>query len=174
MLLVLGDSVAFWAGRRCVLGGGIRATGWRGGRIGDHRFRSWAIETALKEKPQQVLLTIGGNDLTAPVFNTRILSNWFEELTAGLLAAGAEKVWVMSIQPRTSHRPGDVAVSVFRRRRRLMNLVLRRQFSRSCASPQVVFAPFTPPDNFIGRDGVHPSAEGWQALATFILTLAPV
>ena len=38
---------------------------------------------------------------------------FYEELTAGILAARAEKVWVMSIQPRTSCRPGDVAVSVF-------------------------------------------------------------
>ena len=55
-----------------------------------------------------------------------------------------------------------------------MNIVLRRHFSRSCASPQVVFALFTPPDNFLGGDGVHSSAEGWQALATVILTLVSV
>ena len=42
-----------------------------------------------------------------------ILGNTFEELTAGILAAGAEKVWIMSLLPRISCRPGDFPVSIF-------------------------------------------------------------
>ena len=171
MLLVLGDSFAYWAGRRCDLGETIRTAGWRGGRIGDAAFRRWAIATVHEMKPQRVVLLVGGNDLTGEGFNTRQLYSLFQELTLGIAAAGASETIVFPIPPRSSCRRGDVSVAMYCRRRRLFNKVLKKELSRPQASSQASFSNFRPGDGFLGRDGVHPSAGGWQVLAEAITAL---
>ena len=173
MQLLLGDSFAYWAGRRCPLGEAVQTAGWRGGAIADGRLRKWAIATVVRLQPAQVLLIIGGNDLAREHFSVRILSALFEELTLGLLAAGADSIVVFPIPPRASCRHGDVVVSVYRRRRRLMNQVLRRQFSHPVTNPQVTFGQFSFNECHLGRDGVHPSAVGWQALADAVAAVTP-
>ena len=172
MLLVLGDSFAHWASHRCVLPASVVTAGRRGGRLDDEAFRQWAIGVVFRSRPERVLLIVGGNDLAGPVFNARHLHQMYEELISGVLAAGAGQVTVLPIPPRTACRPGGATVSAYRRRRRLMNLLLRRSFRRPRAASPVAFCPFTPGPGFVGRDGVHPSAEGWRELAAVILFVA--
>lgn len=172
MLLMLGDSFAFWAGQRCRLPPSVRTAGQRGGRLGDERFRRWAISTVMAMQPRRVLLIVGGNDIARPPFNPRLLSQLYEEIVLGILAAGADHVHVFPVPPRTSCRRGDVTVSVYRRRRRLVNLFLRRLFAPRGAVPSTVFGAFRPEDDFLGRDGVHPSAAGWASIAEYVRALA--
>ena len=164
MLLLVGDSFAFWAAQRCTLDASICTAGWRGGRIGDDRFRRWAIATVAHLCPGRVLLMVGGNDLAQPSYNSRQLMRQFDELVLGMLAAGAGQIDVFPVPPRTSCRHGVVTVAAYRRRRRLTNLLLRRRFARPCSDLPVTFNSFQPAEGFVGRDGVHPSPAGWQAI----------
>ena len=148
MLLVIGDSFAFWAGRRCSFEGDVRTAGWRGGRISDGEFRRWAVATVMDMRPRTVALIVGGNDTAGDTFNTRLLSSLYWELTLGFAAAVAQRTVVFPIPPRTAQRPDGASTSVYRRRRRLLNMVLRRQFSRPDACPQAGFASFCPDDIF--------------------------
>ncbi|KAF0288869.1 hypothetical protein FJT64_012762 [Amphibalanus amphitrite] len=172
MQLIIGDSFAFWAARRCTLGEAVRAEGWRGACISSDGFRRWAVATVRRLEPAQVVLLVGSNDLAAPQLSIRLLVGYYEELTMGMLAAGAGRVIVMPLPPRTRLRARDVSVAVYRRRRRLANQVLRRQFSRTSANPEVTFGPFVFSVDFLGPDGVHPSAAGWQALAEALTSMA--
>ena len=76
---------------------------------------------------------------------------------------------IFPIPPRVSCR--HVPTSVYWRRRRLLNLVLRRFFSRWNDDSRVVSSPFHAAMDFIGSDGVHPSAAGWREIARYISTL---
>ena len=102
--------------------------------------------------------------LAAPQFSVRHILCLYEELTAGMLAAGAGHVIVMPLSPCSFLRPGDVSAAVYRRRRRLVNQVLCRQFYRPRANPDVSFRQFVFNDDFLGTDGAHPSVAGWRAL----------
>ena len=177
MFLVIGDSFAYWAGRRCAFRVPAQTAGWRGGCISDDRFRRWAVATVLHLRPQRVLLIVGGNDLARVPFSPRHLLGFFRELTLGLLAAGAEEIHVFPVPPRTSTRPGAASVSAFRRRRRLVNMLLRRLFARPAVASPVAFCAFQPAESFVGADGVHPSRAGWQAItdvAEAIATSSPL
>ena len=164
MLLIIGDSYVHWARTRCDLGSSVRTAGWRGGCLTSDSFRRWAVRTVRHIQPRRVLLVAGGNDVAQQSFSPRILSQIFEELTAGLIAAGAKHVFVFAIPPRSRTRPGDASVSAYRKRRKLMNQILTRQFSKPEANPDVSFIRFQPAAGFIGRDGIHPSPEGWRCL----------
>lgn len=164
MQLFIGDSFAHHAAERCHLGEATRAEGWRGARLSQDSFRRWAIARVLHWRPARVVLFVGSNDLAAQQFSVRHLVGFYEELTAGMLAAGAGCVVVMPLPPRSRLRPGDVSAAVYRRRRRLVNQVLRRQFARPRANPDVSFGRFVFGDDFLGPDGIHPSAAGWRAL----------
>ena len=169
MLLVLGDSFAPGVGRRCSVDPSVCSSGRRGGRISDESFRRWAIRQVFDLQPRRVLLMVGGNDIDQAPFSARQLCQLFEELVLGILAAGATEVYIFPVPPRVSCR--HVSASVYRRRRRLLNLVLRRFFARWKDGSQVVFSPFHAAMDFIGGDGVHPSAAGWRAVAHYINTL---
>ena len=102
--LVIGDSFAYWAGRRCAFRVPAQTAGWRGGCISDDRFRRWAVATVLRLRPQRVLLIVGSNELARVPFSPRHHFGLFRELTLGLLAAGAEEIHVFPVPPRTSTR----------------------------------------------------------------------
>ena len=119
MLLILVDSFAYWAGTRD-LGPDVVARGWRGARLANEEFRRWAINVTHQERPRDVLLIVGGNDVACAHFSPRLLGKFFEELILGIYAAGAEYVHVLYIPPRSATRPGSATVSVYRRRRRLI------------------------------------------------------
>ena len=94
MLLLVGDSFAFWADRHCMLPTSICTAGWRGGYIRDERFRRWAIATVADARPEHALLVGGGNDIAQPSYNSRQLMQAFDELVLGMLAAGAGRITV--------------------------------------------------------------------------------
>ena len=102
----------------------------------------------------------GGNDLARPTCRLRTWLGSLQELVLGVLAAGATVVWIMPIPPRSGLRPSDVSARQFRRRRWVANRLLRRLFRRAPA----ILVNISPPADFLGRDGVHPSAAGWRAL----------
>ena len=170
MLLVLGDSFAFWAGRRCSLDASVSVAGWRGGRISDDQFRRWAVAEVARRSRPRVLLIVGGNDIDQRSFNARQLMACYGELALGLLAAGAESVHLLPVPPRSSCRL--CSASAFRRRRRLANLLLRRRYARPDPDTPIVFTAFTPSMSFIGHDGVHPSAADWLELERHIASVA--
>ncbi|KAF0296198.1 hypothetical protein FJT64_006347 [Amphibalanus amphitrite] len=174
MLLVIGDSYAHWASSRCQLREGVQAAGRRGARIADDEFRRWAIRVAHHVRPQDALLIIGGNDMAHEHFSPRLLGQHYEELVLGLLAAGVGFVHILPIPPRSASRPGSVPAPVYRRRRRLTNQVLRRLFCRPVAAPCVAMCEFPMGDGFLGRDGVHPSEDGWRRLQTLISHIAAI
>ena len=172
MLLILGDSFAYHFRDHFRHAQGVRAVGLRGARIGNPEFRRWAIRRAVIERPPKeerfrVLLIVGGNDIARSAFRQRDLQADFAELVAGLLAAGAETVFILPLPPRDAARPGDARLTQYRRRRRLANYVLLRTYR---GEPAVCLA-FRPPAGFLGRDGVHPSARGWQALCELASSL---
>ena len=144
MLLVVGDSFAFWAARQCPPDVSICTAGWRGGRIGDDRFRRWVIATVARVRPSRVLLMVGGNDLDRRAFSPRIIMELFHETVLGVLAAGASQVHVFPVPPRTRCRRGVVTVAAYRRRRRLTNMLLRRRFARPGAALPAAFGSFQP------------------------------
>lgn len=162
MLQVLGDSFAFHLGQFFTPESGVRVMGRRGARVGDPAFRRWAIRLAAHDRPDQVLLIVGGNDLShdPAAFRQRHLLADFKELATGLLAAGVREVVILPLPPRDSARPAAATVAQYSRRRRLANYILRRTFT----APPVRCIAFQVPPGFLGRDGVHPSAAGWQAL----------
>ena len=172
MLLVLGDSFAYWAGRRRELHEHVRTAGWRGGRIADDDFRRWAIATVQRLRPTRVLLVVGGNDVASNPFSPRVLTGLFSELALGIVAAGAAQLHVLPIPPRAVCRRGPVSVSAFRRRRRLTNLLLRRLCRTRRADFPMAFCHFQPALGFVGADGVHPSEVGWASLIHTITSLA--
>ena len=167
MLLILGDSFAHWAGARD-MGPGVVARGWRGARLADEEFRRWAINVTLQQRPRDVLLIVGGNDVACPQFSPRLLGQMFQELILGIYAAGAE--YVLNIPPRSVTRPGSASVSVYRRRRRLINLMLRRLSRRPASgnAPRFALREVALSPGFLGRDGVHPSPTGWRDLGRVI------
>ena len=168
ILLLVGDSFAFWASRRCVLHESIRTAGRRGGCVRDDSFRRWAIAAVASLRPQHVVLVVGGNDLAHPQYNARIVVHQFHELVCGMLAAGAEAITLFPIPPRSASRSGAVSAAIFHRRRRLTNMLLRRRYRRPSVDLPVAFGSFVPGENFLGRDGVHPSASGWQAFGEWL------
>ena len=164
MLLVLGDSYAFHFRSVCGVDGAVAAVGWRGARVGCDEFRRWAISQEVLRQPRRVLLMAGSNDLARPEFRLRLFFAQIRELSLGLLAAGAEEVLLLPIPPRLRLREQDVTLHQYQRRRWLTNRLLRRKFGR----PPVWQVPFEAPPGFIGSDGVHPSAVGWRALASYV------
>ena len=83
-----------------------------------------------------------------------------QELVLGHLAAGATAIWILPIPPRNGLRPSDASAPQFQRRRWVANRLLRRLFRRA----PVILVDYALPADFLGRDGVHPSAAGWRAL----------
>ena len=158
MLLVLGDSYAARFRSRYGGDGRIDAAGRSGARVGDDDFRCWAIRRAALLRPRCVVILAGGNDLARPKFRIRLFFCDIRELALGLLAAGVELVLFLPIPPRLGGR--GVSPSRFQRRRWVVNRLLQRKFRL----PPVACLDFVPPVGFLGDDGVHPSAVGWQAL----------
>ena len=138
----------------------VTADGVRGGCVGDDSFRRRAIQAAVRHRPRVAVIMAGGNDLARPSCRLRNWLGSLQELVLGVLAAGATVVWIMPIPPRSGLRPTDVSARQFRRRRWVANRLLRRLFRRAPA----MLMQFSPPADFLGRDGVHPSAAGWRAL----------
>ena len=138
----------------------ISAAGRGVARLCDEHFKTWALREAVERRPRQAIVMIGGNDLAAPRFRQQLLVASFQELALGLLAAGAERVPIFPIPPRDSFRSGDVLPQQYRRRRRVTNKILKVKFRKS----PVKCLPFVVPDGFLARDGVHPSAPGWETI----------
>ena len=129
MLLVLGDSHVPSLEAYLDPAWPVTCAGWPGARLGDERFRRWAIRTACELRPQRVLLLVGSNDLADPAFSQQRLIAAFRELSLGLLAAGADLVLVCALPPRARLRRQDVTPTCYRCRRQLANQ-LRHKFRR--------------------------------------------
>ena len=167
-MLVLGDSYVARLGAHLDPAWRVSCVGRPGARVSDDCFRTWALRTAIERQPVSVLLIVGGSDHPArPLFRQQELLVYFDELVAGLLAAGVAHVFVLAIPPRVHLRATDVAASCFRRRRRLANNKLRRKFGRA----PVMYVPLPTPGEFLGPDGVHPSAGGWRELTDIVRRL---
>ena len=167
VMLVLGDSYAFWLHRHIDAALPVASEGIRGGCIGEQRFRRWAVQAALRHRARVVLIIAGGNDLARPACNPRDWLWLVRGLTGALLAAGVERVHLLPVPPRSRLRPGDATARQYRRRRWLANRLLTDHFR---GAPAEVL-PFTPSPDFLGRDGVHPSPAGWRALEDVIKTV---
>ena len=166
-MLVIGDSYVARLGAHLDPAWRVSCVGRPGARISDDGFRTWAVRTAVERQPVSVLLIVGGNDLARPLFRQQELLAYFDELAAGLLAAGLDQVFVLAIPPRVHLRATDAAASCFRRRRHLANDKLRRKFGRA----PVMYVPLPTPGEFLGPDGVHPSAGGWRRLTDIVRRL---
>ena len=164
MALVIGDSYA--ARLNDLLGPDdhLSAAGMRGARVCQEQFRHWALREAVALKPRVAMLLIGGNDLACPEFRQRNFIRNLRELALGLLAAGAERVFLFPIPPRDTFRRQDARPEQYRRRRRLTNRILKATFKRD----PIICAPFVVPSGFLSRDGVYPSDSGWRALLAAI------
>ena len=117
-------------------------------------------------RPQQVLLMVGSNDLAGQDFRQQRLIGYFDEITLGMLAAGAQVVRVWLLPPRVSMRRGDVSGACYRRRRQLANAKLKHKFRREPV--RWVSCPTT---HMLGPDGVHPSRVGWQIVCSMVAQL---
>ena len=164
MLLVLGDSFAARMRSRLPPDGPIEAVGWSGAHVHDELFRRWAIGQVVQWRPDAVLVIAGGNDVAQPGFRQRQLLADLRELALGLSAAGADRVFLFPIPPRDRLRHGDSSTVQYRRRRRFANRIMRATFRHF----PIICRPFAVPSNFLGRDGVHPSEAGWQALFAYV------
>ena len=160
MLLIIGDSYSCRLKEHLDRSWGLVCVGKRGARLSDESFRRWALANAIASRPSSVLLIVGGNDLARPAFQQGEFIACYEELSLGLLAAGAELVWLLAIPPRVNMRRGDVSAACFSRRRHIANAKLCSKFKR----PPVQFLPIRTSHGFLGPDGVHPSRRGWQTL----------
>ena len=170
MLLVIGDSFAFHLPTHLEPTWRVTCAGWRGARLADESFRTRAIRSAAMSGCRQVLVIIGGNDLARPDFSSTHFMTQFRELELGLLAAGVVHVAILAIPPRVGRRKTDVSCVHYRRRRRSLNLRLRLRYRR----PPVQFVPCPAVSEFLGRDGVHPSREGWRAIRLVVYALLSV
>lgn len=168
MLLILGHSYAAHLESRVALDNRMQAIGWRGARVSDEHFQRWAIQQALQRQPQRVALLVGGNDLSQPQFRQRSFIQQLHQLCLGLLAAGAEGIVVFSIMPRDRMRDGDVSRNTYRHRRHLCNKILSKKFRHA----PILCHKFSPSLGFLGRDGVHPSANGWMELVAALSAYA--
>ena len=163
MLLVLGDSFAARLERQLDPAWPVACAGCPGAKINSGAFRRWAIRTAHECRPQRVLLMVGSNDLATPQFRQRELMDNFEELSLGLLAAGVDSVYICAIPPRCRFRSEDASAGCYRRRRQLANVKLRHK----CRREPICFISCSS-DQMIGRDGVHPSQQGWVAICHMV------
>ena len=167
MLLIIGDSFAHHLATHLNSSWDVSCVGRRGARLSDESFRRWAIATTINTRPTRVLLIVGGNDVAHPTFEQRSLAALFEELSLGLLAAGADSVRILAIPPGTQLRAADVSAACFSRRQRVANSKLKGKFRRD----PVMFRALCTSKGFLGRDGVHPSRRGWQTLCAVVRTL---
>ena len=167
MLLIIGDSFAFHLRAQLDPAWRVTCVGRRGANLSDDSFRKWAIETAIDIRPTRVLIIAGGNDLAKPQFRHQSMVALFEEISLGLLAAGADQVRILAIPPRVVMRKDDVTAACYNRRRYIINGKLRNKFKRD----PVVFRYMCTSKGFLGRDGVHPSSQGWQILRTVVCSL---
>ena len=167
MLLIIGDSFTYHLAVHLNPSWDVSCVGRRGARLSDDSFRSWAIAMAVNTRPTRVLLIVGGNDVAHSSFQQRALTALFEELSLGLLAAGADSVRIPAIPPRTQLRAADVSAACFSRRRHVANSKLKGKFRRD----PVMYRALCTSKGFLGWDGVHPSKRGWQALCAVVGTL---
>ena len=161
---MLGDSYAHHFRAFCRADDHVDAAGWRGARLADDEFRRWAIRETVLRRPRNVFLMVGGNDLARPTFRLRQFFVLLRELVLGLLAAGAETVFLLPLPPRSQLRTDDVSARRYQQRRWLVNRLIRRKFCR----PPVQQVTFVDSAGFLGADGVHPSDMGWRALRSCV------
>ena len=129
------------------------------------------VSTVHRLKPQTVLLIVGENDVAQRHFSPRQLTQYFEELTLGMSAAGAQNIYVFPTPSRNTFRVGGATAAVYRRRRRMVNQILRRHFYRPVAASHAAYCHFKPSVGFIGSDDVHPSAVGWEEIRQVIVNV---
>ena len=161
---MLGDSYAYRFRSFCRADDSVNAAGWRGARVANDEFRRWAIRETVLQRPRNVFLMVGGNDLAHPSFRLRKFFVLLRELVLGLLAAGAETVFLLPLPPRSRLRRDDVSPRRYQKRRGLVNRLIRRKFFR----PPVQQVVFVDSAGFLGADGVHPSDMGWRALQSCV------
>ena len=159
-LMILGSSHAARLRRRLRERGsefpGISAAGIPGGRLLNQRHHRRLLTEAKVQRPEQVLLVIGGNDLCGRDLDFPFLSESLTALGLGLLALGVRRVWALPILPRMVARPGDVSAPRFEQRRLAVNRIWATRFRR----PPVTLVGVDIPRDILGRDGVHMSARG--------------
>ena len=167
-LLILGSSHARRLGRNLQERGReeslISAAGIPGGRLMSERHRIWLLTMAKARRPKTVVLMLGGNDLSARDFDLPSLSTHLSILGLGLLALGVENVWVLPILPRSTTRPVDVSPQRYEQRRLATNRIWSTRFRRA---PVTMINAEYPPGT-IGRDGVHLSARGEEAVLEIV------
>ena len=163
MLLIIGDSFACLLSDQIKDMPGVKSLGKRGGKITNRNFFDWCIEMAQKERPEKVLIIAGGNDIATDYCKLSLFLKRVGELNDGLRATGVSHVYMLPVPPRINFR-GTLTKREHARRRRVVNAALKKF---------VVVAPVPryPADQFLGRDGVHPSSVGWQFLRRAVADL---
>ena len=159
-LMILGSSHAARLRRRLRERGGefpgISAAGIPGGRLLNQRHHRQLLTEARVQRPERVLLIIGGNDLCGRDLDFPLISDSLTALGLELLALGVQQVWALPILPRSVARPGDVSAPRFEQRRLAVNRIWAARFRR----PPVTLLGVDIPRNMLGRDGIHMSARG--------------
>ena len=115
-MLVLGDSYAVRLHDRQPLPL-ITAAGVRGGGVNVDSFRRWAVRFAAQCRPGVVVVVAGGNDLATRACSTQAWLRNMQEMALGLTAAGAARVLIMPIPPRTTFRDAGMSARLYSRRR---------------------------------------------------------
>ncbi|KAF0309100.1 hypothetical protein FJT64_019742 [Amphibalanus amphitrite] len=160
-ILILGSSHGKHMARALAAAGApdtVRAFGIPGGRLGCPEHRRRLLRAAADNRPMDVLLVIGGNDLCQRDLDVPQLSRDLIALGQGLRAAGAVEVFVYPVLPRTRVR--GVCPATYEQRRRFLNRVWASRFR----SPPITLIDAPADVAMLGRDGVHLSPSGQRAV----------
>ena len=107
---------------------------------------------------------VGGNDIASGEFTARQFEECFDKLVRAFHERGVNLTAIFPIPPREQTRPQDVTPEKYRKLQKVANKGLRVKFGRPIARPEATFIRFNEWEDFLSRDGVHPSHQGWCSI----------
>ena len=170
-ILLLGSSHARRFKRRLREGGyearRMSAEGIPGCLLSSEAHTARLLRIAKARKPEQVVLMLGGNDLSSRDFDLPHLSGELHLLGLGLAALGVKETWILPILPRKRTRCIDVSPQRYEERRLATNRIWATRFRHA----PVTMINMDYPEGALGHDGVHMSERGELAVYDMLMRI---